>query len=80
MNLKFRRHQKVRLLRNPLEEDIEPHTEDEEDEKVIVKKGMAGEINIVLPNGRYHVRVFGKNGEVIAYVAMDEDALEKIEN
>ena len=67
------------LLRNPLEEDIEPHTENEEDEEVIVKKGMTGEINIVLPNGRYHVRIFNKKGEIVAYAAMDEEALSSIE-
>ena len=79
MNLKFRRHQKVILLRNPLEEDIEPYDEDEDNDNTAIKKGMMGEINIVLPNGRYHVRVFDKNGKIIAYVAMDEDGLGEIE-
>ena len=76
MQTKFKRHQKVKLLRAPNVESIEPYTEDKEE--LDIKAGMLGEINIVLPNGTYHVRIFDKKGKVIAYVAMDEDGLEAI--
>lgn len=72
MNTKFKRHQKVKLLINPLEEDIEPYADPPEE----VKKGMKGKINVILPNGQYHVEVFNSKGETIAYAAMDEDQLE----
>lgn len=68
----FKRHQKVRLLVDPREEDIEPYA----DPPSPVKKGMTGSINIILPNGRYHVKVEDEEGNEIAYVAMDEEQLE----
>ena len=79
MQTKFKRHEKVKLLRDPNQEYIEYHNEEEEDfEEIPIKKGMTGEINILLPNGQYHVRVFDKKGKEIAYVPMSEEFLEAI--
>lgn len=76
MNTKFKRHQKVKLLLNPDSEYVEYYS----DEKPEIKKGMSGEINILLPNGQYHVAIKDKKGEVIAYAQMGEDDLEAIED
>lgn len=40
-----------------------------------IKKGMQGEINIILPNGKYHVRITDKKGNTIAYAPFDEEEL-----
>ena len=74
MQTKFKRHQKVKLLSNPLEQDTEPYA----DPPVAVKAGMIGFINILLPNGRYHIRIEDEEGDEIAYVAMDEEQLEAV--
>jgi|TARA_Y100000310_G_scaffold285136_1_gene308375 hypothetical protein len=74
MQTKFKRHQEVRLLRNPLIEDVEPYAEP----PIEIVKGMSGKVNVILPNGQYHVDVIDDKGETIAYVAMDEDGLEAI--
>ncbi len=74
MQTAFKRHQKVRLLRDPDPEYTEYYTEDE----TPILAGAIGEINILLPNGQYHVKIIGKNGEDIAYIVMDEEGLEKI--
>ena len=79
MQTKFKRHQKVRLLINPDPEYIEYHSEDEENIKEIpIKKGMTGRINIILPNGQYHVEIDDKKGNIIAYCAVNEEDLEAI--
>ncbi len=75
MQTKFKRHQKVKLLVNPREEDIEPYT----DPPAKIKAGVIGYINIILPNGRYHVRIQDKEGNEIAYVAMDEEQLQQLD-
>ncbi len=75
MQTKFKRHQHVKLLVDPKEEDTEPFA----DPPKKIKKGMIGKINILLPNGRYHVRIEDKKGNEIAYVAMDEEALEAVD-
>ncbi len=72
MQSKFRRHQKVILLVDPNPEYIE-YEPDEED--ALIKKGAIGEINIILPNGKYHVRILDKKGNTIAYVPLDEEEL-----
>ena len=74
MNTQFKRHQPVKLLSTPKEDDIEMYA----DPPVPIKEGMTGTINILLPNGRYHVRISDKKGNEIAYVAMDEEQLEAI--
>lgn len=73
MQTKFKRHQKVRLLVDPNAEYVEYYS----DEQIPIKKGMTGKINILLPNGQYHVEIIDeKSGETIAYVPMDEEFLE----
>lgn len=74
MNTKFKRHQPVKLLATPNEDDVEPYA----DPPVPITKGMKGTINILLPNGRYHVRISDDDGNEIAYVAMDEEQLQAI--
>ena len=73
MNTKFKRHQKVKLLFVPLEKDIEPY----QDEAPRIEKGMIGEVNVILPNGQYHLLIRDKTGEKLAYVVMDEESLEE---
>ncbi len=76
MQTKFKRHQKVRLLADPNAEYIEYYS----DEKPRIKKGMIGKINIILPNGEYHVAIIDeKTGETIAYVPLGEEFLEAVE-
>lgn len=74
MQTKFKRHDKVKLLAEPDKEFIEYYAEKE----TPIKRGAVGEINILLPNGKYHIKITDKNGEEIAYVVMDEEFLEKI--
>ncbi len=79
MQTKFKRHQKVRLLIDPDPEYVEYHTENTDDKEIPIKKGMIGEINMLLPNGQYHIRVFDEEGRELAYIPMDEDFLEAID-
>ena len=72
MQTKFKRHQPVKLLRAPLIEDVEPYAEP----PIEIVSGMSGKVNIILPNGQYHVEIIDDKGETIAYVAMDEEGLE----
>lgn len=79
MNHKFKKHDRVKLKISPLVDDIEYTSEVlAEDEEPAVLAGMEGEINLILPNGSYHVRVFDENGRAIAYVMLDEDSLESL--
>lgn len=57
---------------NPFKEDIEAY----EEENPIIQKGAIGEINMILPNGRYHVLIKNKKGDKIAYIVADEEVLE----
>ncbi len=75
MNTKFKRHQKVKLLVTPNEEDVEPYTEPPQE----IKKGMTGKVNIILPNGQYHIKISDENGDEVAYVVMDEESLEAVD-
>ena len=77
MQTKLKRHQKVKLLIDPDPEYVE-YNDEIEQEHIPIKKGMTGEINILLPNGKYHVRILDKKGETIAYVPMEENHLEPI--
>jgi hypothetical protein len=73
MHSSFKRHQKVRLLVDPNPEYIEYYSESKEP----IKKGMIGKINILLPNGQYHIEITDeKKGEIIAYVMLPEEYLE----
>ena len=75
MQTKFKRHQKVKLLTNPLPDDTEPH----QDPPVQITSGMKGEVNLILQNGQYHIKVLSDDKkEILAYVAMDEENLEAI--
>lgn len=75
MQTAFKRHQKVRLKVNPNDDDIEPYT----DPPKPIRAGAIGYINVLLPNGRYHVKIEDSDGNEIAYVAMDEEQLEPAE-
>lgn len=75
MQHKFKRHQKVRILVTPDPEYVEYHEEDEEN-KPEIKKGMIGKINIILPNGQYHVAILDEDGNIIAYAPFSEDSLQ----
>ena len=81
MQTKFKRHQPVKLLRDPDPEFIEYHNPEDEEhiKEVAIIAGMKGKINILLPNGQYHVAVEDKNGNIIAYVSMSEDDLESLD-
>ncbi|MBM3232602.1 hypothetical protein FJZ18_00340 [Candidatus Pacearchaeota archaeon] len=77
MNTKFKRHQSVVLIRDPDPEYVEYHNEDDAEFKEIpIKKGMKGKVNVLLPNGKYHVEVFDSKGNILAYVPMNEEDLE----
>ncbi len=79
MNTKFKRHQSVKILRSPSKEYIEYHNEDDKNFKEIpIIAGMSGKINILLPNGKYHVEILDKKGNILAYAPFDEDDLESI--
>ena len=79
MQTKFKRHQKVKLLRAPDPEYIEYHNEEENlENRPEIKAEMMGKINILLSNGRYHVEILDKEGKTVAYAPMDEDSLEAV--
>lgn len=81
MHTKFKRHQAVRLLRDPDPEYVEYHNEDDPDFREIpLKKGMKGRINVLLSNGRYHVEIFDEKGAILAYAPMGEEDLEEIKD
>ena len=82
MQTKFKRHQLVKLLVDPDPEYIEYHNLDDEentDEHIPVEKGMKGRVNIILPNGQYHIEVFNEKGNLIAYCSVSEDDIEATE-
>lgn len=77
MQTKFRRGDLVILKVAQSSEYAEYHNEDDPNFRDLpIAKGMKGKINILLPNGRYHVEIFDKNGNILAYVPVDEDDLE----
>ena len=76
MNTKFKRHQPVILLRAPDPEYVEYHTELNDDKQIPIVKGMKGRINILLPNGQYHVEILDERGDILAYASLSEDDLE----
>lgn len=83
MNTKFKRREKVILKRTPDLEYVEYHIEDlgeniaEDHEKPKIEPGMNGKINLILPNGQYHVEILDAKGKVIAYAAMNEEDLDQ---
>ena len=77
MNTKFKRHQEVRILRAPDPEYVEYHNEDQIGfQELPILKGMKGKINILLPNGQYHVEILDKKGNILAYAPFNEEDLE----
>tara|TARA_Y100000310_G_C20209022_1_gene590443 strand:- start:340 stop:588 length:249 start_codon:yes stop_codon:yes gene_type:complete len=80
MNTKFKRGEKVKLIRDPSPEYVEYHTENTEHEQTPITKGMTGKVNVILQNGQYHIEVFDENGKEFAYVPVDEDSIESLEN
>jgi hypothetical protein len=79
MDTKYKRHQKVKLLRAPDPEDVEYHTENSDQEQVPIKAGMIGTVNVILQNGTYHVKILDEAGNELAYAPFDEDSLEAVE-
>jgi len=75
MHQKFKRHQTIRILAIPNEEYVEYYSEN----KVPIKRGMKGKINMLLPNGQYHVELIDDKGNVIAYAPFNEEELEATE-
>ena len=47
--------------------------------KVKIESGMKGQVNLILPNGQYHVRIFDSKGSIIAYAPFNEEDLESTE-
>jgi hypothetical protein len=71
MQTQFKRHQMVIIKRLPDPEQIEWYGEEQP-----LEKGMKGTINILLPNGTYHVEIKDAQGETLCYAPFDEDDLE----
>ncbi|MDP1696051.1 MAG: hypothetical protein Q8L29_04000 [archaeon] len=69
---KFKRHQKVKILVIPNEEYVEYYT----DTPIKITKGMSGKINLLLPNGQYHVEILDDKEETLAYAPFNEEDLE----
>lgn len=74
MQTKFKRHQEVLLKTSPNLEYVEYH---DGFENAPLKAGMKGRINILLPNGQYHVEILDKKGNIVAYAPMPEEELEE---
>lgn len=80
MQTKYKRHQPVILIHDANPEYVEYQNEDDPDfEEVPVIKGMKGKINVLLPNGQYHVEILNDKEETIAYAVCSEDDLEPSE-
>jgi len=78
MQTKFKRGDKIILKKNIISDYIEYHNEDEQGfQDLPIVKGMKGKINMLLTNGKYHVEVFDKKGNILAYVPIDEEDMEK---
>lgn len=74
MYFKFKRHDKVKLLSAPDPEYTEYYSEEEKP----ILAGALGTVNVILPNGKYHIRIEDENQEESAYVVMDEESLQAI--
>ena len=71
MQTQFKRHQAVMLLRIPDRERIEWYGDEQP-----LTKGMSGTINILLPNGQYHVEIKDKAGAILCYAPCNEEDLQ----
>ncbi len=81
MNNKFKRQQSVKILVEPNPEFLEYHNPDDEEKAIegkhpLIKKGMKGKVNIILPNGQYHIELHDNKGNTIAYAPFNEEDLE----
>ncbi|MEM4271582.1 MAG: hypothetical protein QXD13_00615 [Candidatus Pacearchaeota archaeon] len=74
MQTKFKRHQRVKILIAPNPEFIEYI-----DKEIPIEKGALGKVNLILPNGQYHVAVFDAKGNIIAYIPANEEDLESVD-
>jgi hypothetical protein len=84
VNSIYKRHQRVKILVLPDSEFLEYHNPEDEEKAVegkhpAIKKGMTGEVNMVLPNGRYHVALHDSKGKIVAYAPFDEEDLQVLE-
>ena len=80
METKFKRGSKVKILNSPDAEYVEYHTENIGEEQIKIVAGMIGKINIILPNGKYHVEIFDDNGKDFAYAPFEEESLEALDD
>tara|TARA_Y100000310_G_scaffold345811_1_gene470317 strand:+ start:3763 stop:3999 length:237 start_codon:yes stop_codon:yes gene_type:complete len=78
MQTKFKKHQNVKLLRNPNPEYIE-YSPEYSESPIPITKGMSGKINLILPNGQYHVEILDSDSTTVAYVKVDEEEMEAID-
>jgi hypothetical protein len=80
MHFKFKKHDKVRLLRAPDPEFIEYHNPDDEEnsKETPIKKGMLGKVNMILSNGKYHVEILDEKGKTLAYAPFNEEDIEAV--
>lgn len=76
MQTKFKRHQEVKILRAPDKEYIEYAEDVENPEEIPIKAGMNGRINVILPNGQYHVEILDEKGNILAYAPFSEEDIE----
>lgn len=78
MQTKFKRREMVKILVMPNPEYVEYSEFEENPSSIVIKVGMNARINILLPNGQYHVEILDDKGNVVAYAPFSEDDLEKI--
>ncbi len=69
----FKRHQDVILKTEPNQEYVEYN---EEHEGFPITAGMKGRVNLIMPNGQYHVEIFNEKKEIVAYALMYEEELD----
>ena len=74
MKFKFKKNDIVRIKILPDNEYLE-YSPDFEDFKL--KKGMKGKINVILPNGKYHIEIMNDKDEIVAYAPFDESQIEE---
>ena len=74
--MEFKRHQLVKIKVVPDPEYVEYHETDAPEQPL--KRGMLARVNIMLPNGRYHVEILNPDNtaEVLAYAPFDAEQLE----
>ncbi len=79
MKTKFKRHQLVKIMIVPDLEYVEYHNENEDNiPDIPIKAGMKGRINIILPNGQYHVEILDAREQIFAYAPFNEEDLEAL--